>query len=98
MSETRRRTIEADRDDNTHRAQELRANIREAEAQIMGLQQRRNALLRELERVENELRQLRPGTVTPPVQTKPARLPGECPKCGQHIGRGVHIHAKHCIG
>lgn len=98
MSETRRRTIESARDDNVHRAQDLRTSLREVESQIMGLKQRRNALLRELERVENELRKTRPGTVKPIVNAKPATLPGECPKCGKHIGRGVHIHAKHCSG
>lgn len=94
----RRRTIENERDDLVHRAQDLRTNIREIEAQLMGLKQRRNAMLRELERVENELRQERSGTVKPIVHTKPATLPGQCPKCEKHIGRGVHIHAKHCSG
>jgi hypothetical protein len=23
---------------------------------------------------------------------------GDCPKCGKHIGRGIHNHAKACDG
>jgi hypothetical protein len=26
------------------------------------------------------------------------RAPGDCPKCGQHIGKGVAMHTKHCKG
>jgi len=26
------------------------------------------------------------------------RSPGECPKCGRHIGKGIAIHVKHCNG
>jgi len=38
------------------------------------------------------------GFVSPPeVPVKPVPK-GTCPKCGKHVGRGVHFHAKRCKG
>jgi hypothetical protein len=31
------------------------------------------------------------------VKAAPA-LKGVCPKCGKHIGRGLHFHVKACVG
>lgn len=29
---------------------------------------------------------------------KPEAPKGTCPKCGKHIGRGLHFHVKSCEG
>jgi hypothetical protein len=31
---------------------------------------------------------------------KPAKteVKGECPKCGKHVGKGIHIHVRGCNG
>lgn len=35
---------------------------------------------------------------TPPKVEKPAPAKGDCPKCGKHIGKGLHMHEKSCDG
>ena len=34
----------------------------------------------------------------PPRVKRKARVKGECPKCGEHIGLGVHMHTSNCYG
>lgn len=29
-------------------------------------------------------------------EKRPVSVKGTCPKCGKHIGRGVHFHAQAC--
>lgn len=33
-----------------------------------------------------------------PKQTLKADEKGSCPKCGRHIGKGIHLHLKACDG
>lgn len=36
---------------------------------------------------------------TPPKKPEPKTIEkGACPKCGKHIGRGLHFHVKACEG
>ncbi|MBY5821481.1 hypothetical protein [Rhizobium leguminosarum] len=34
----------------------------------------------------------------PKKQTAEPDIKGACPKCGRHIGKGIHFHVKACDG